>query len=114
MKPSRASKKINKTALSALRRQLRRLNDIYSWGEMSEQIYEGTVSRSVLHRIATDKRYTPADEQILTALDLYRKPNPYRILPRWFKRTPEALEYVNTKREQIRQMGRETRRAAKR
>jgi len=104
MRQSNTSPKLNKTALGALRRQLKRLHSLYSYREMSEQIYNSEVSHSVLQRLATDKGYTPADVNILQALDLIRKPNPYRVLPRWFKRTPEALEYFNRKRAQIRTM----------
>ena len=111
-----AQPRLNKTALRALRRQLKRLHDLYSYREMSEQIYSSEVSHSVLQRLATDKKYTPADVQIWQALDLVQKPNPYRVLPRWFKRTPEALEYFNTKRAQIRTMSdaaKEQRKAAR-
>ena len=92
---------INKTALSKLRVHLRRLHKIYSWRKMAADIYGGRVAHGVLQRLATDKDYTPTDEKILFELELIKKPNPYKSLPRWYKRTPEALEYFNTKRQQI-------------
>jgi hypothetical protein len=104
MKPTKDTPSLDKAALRALRVQLRRLHKLYSWREMARDIYGGDVSHSVLQRLATDGNYTPADEKILTALDLIKKPNPYRALPRWYKRTPEALEYFNGKREQIKSM----------
>ena len=108
-KPTNSPFTLNKAALRALRGQLKRLNKLYSWREMARDIYGDEVSHSVLQRLAKDREYTPADVKILTALDLLRKPNPYRALPRWFKRTPEALEYVNGKRAQTKGMADATR-----
>lgn len=104
MKPRNVPPAINKTALNALRVQLRRLNKLYSWRKMAGEIYNSEVSHSVLQRLATDKEYIPADAAILQALDLIKKPNPFRSLPRWYYRTPAALEYVQGKRAQIKGM----------
>ena len=104
MKPTNTPPRINKAALRALRGHLKRLNKIYSYRDMATEIYGDKVSHGVLQRLATDKKYTPANVKILQALEVIQKPNPYRILPRRFNRTPEALEWFNKKREQIRTM----------
>lgn len=82
---------------------------MYSWRKMAAEIYGGEVAHGVLQRIATDDDYIPADGKILRALDILKKPNPYRMLPRWFKRIPEALEYYEGKRARIRFLSQETR-----
>lgn len=71
---------------------------------MATEIYNEDVSHSVLQRLATDANYTPTDAKILQALDLIKKPNPYRGMPRWYVRSAAALEFYNRKREQIRCM----------
>lgn len=59
-----------------------------------------------LGRFINEKKYIPSSYEICKALDLLADPNPYRGLPKWYKRTAEALDFFNTKREQIKQMAR--------
>jgi hypothetical protein len=57
-----------------------------------------------LGRFINEKKYVPSSYEICKVLDLLADPNPYRSLPKWYKRTPEALRFFNTKRSQIKQM----------
>lgn len=50
------------------------------------------VTFQMLGRFISEKDYIPAGEQARTALDLYADISPYRVMPRWWNRTPEALK----------------------
>ena len=56
------------------------------------------ITRQQLGRFIKEKDYVPTEERICELLDLYADPNPYRILPRWWERTPEALAAFNKTR----------------
>lgn len=76
---------------------------------MAREDYPG-VKAGTLNRFAKSKgTWIPQGCEILTALGLVKEPNPFRVLPRWYERTPEALEYYQHKKEQARQMSRNTR-----
>jgi len=103
MKPSKA--KIRKA-----KSQLRRLHKVVkSYRVIARDYYGGEIKFGTLQRFVDDANYVPQDEKILNALGLITPPNPYRILPRWFHRIPEALKYFNDKREQIKLMSKNTR-----
>jgi hypothetical protein len=103
-------KKLSQAKIKTRKKQLRRLNEVEkSWRNVHHKYYP-EISYQVLNRFATDKTYVPADVKICDALDLYADPNPYRGLPKWYKRTPEALNFFNTKREQIKVMSDEAKR----
>lgn len=73
------------------------------------------IKPGTLNRFAKGKgEYIPVEDAILMALGLKKLRNPYAGLPKWFYRTPEALEYFQRKKEQIKQISNETREAAKR
>jgi hypothetical protein len=73
------------------------------------------IKPGTLNRFAKSKgNWIPTDCQILKALGLWKKRSPYAGLPRWFHRTPAALEYFQRKKAQIKKMSDETREAAKR
>lgn len=101
---------LKKTA--ALRRK--QIQNLYavvgSWRKLAADYFGGEIKHGTLQRFATDKDYIPADENILRALDLIEPPNPYRILPRWYKRIPQSLDYFNFIREQTAMMSAATRR----
>lgn len=98
---------MSKVLKKTVRERKRHLKNLYrvvgSWRRLAREYYSG-VSFQVLARFATEPEYVPTDEKLLMALDLITPPNPYRSLPRWYKRIPEALEYFNGKRAQIKDM----------
>jgi hypothetical protein len=61
-------------------------------------------SIQTLGRFVNEKDYVPANLEVCKALGIIAEPNPYRILPSWYNRTPEALAFFNRKREQIKEM----------
>jgi FMN phosphatase YigB (HAD superfamily) len=96
--------KLSQSKIKERKKQLRRLNGVIkSWRNIQRDYYP-EVSYQTLNRFATDKKYIPADVDTCKALDIFADVNPYRQLPKWYKRTPEALEYFNTKRAQIKMM----------
>jgi hypothetical protein len=105
--------RISKKKIKALRRELIRRHELYgSWRIMARELYKDEINFSTLQKFVT-KDFVPADERLLKVLGLITPPNPYRNLPRWYKRIPEALAFFNRKREQIREMSRETKRQTK-
>jgi len=98
-------KRLSVAKIKKRRVQLRLLYGLEkSWRKVQRDYYP-EVSFQTLQAFADRKRdYVPVNEKVREALDIFADPNPYRVLPRWFKRTPEALEYVNTKREQVKNM----------
>jgi hypothetical protein len=97
--------KVLKKTIVERKRQLRNLYKLVpSWRRISEEYYAGRVKHGVLNRFALHADYVPADPEIQQELGLIVPPNPYRALPRWYKRTPEALAYFDRKRAQIRTM----------
>lgn len=105
---------LKKTVLTR-KKQIRRLYEVVgSWRKMSQEYYGGRVKHGVLCRFATDADYVPSDETLLAELDLIEPPNPYRIMPRWFMRTPNALAWYNRKREQVKNLSETTRKTTRR
>lgn len=88
----------------------KRLNGAISAGhslrEMatSPHFYNGAVTFQTLGRFVNERDYVPANFETCKALDIIADLNPYRGLPKWYKRIPEALQFFNTKREQIQVM----------
>jgi hypothetical protein len=97
MKLSRAKIKLAKKNLRKLQR------DGYSLRQLVAKLGNKITFQS-LGRFINETEYVPANPLVCELLDLYADPNPYRGLPKWYKRTPEALDYFNTKRAQIKQM----------
>lgn len=101
---------LSKALVRKRKAELKRLHKIYSWRVISKDFYEGKIKFGTLERFATDLTYIPKDKILLDLLEVMKTPSPYRTLPKWFKRTPEALEYFNTKRSQIQALGNEAKR----
>lgn len=96
--------KLSRAKIALAKRNLRKLKkDGYSLRKIA-RILKDQISFQALGRFINEKEYIPKDENVCKLLDLYADPNPYRNLPKWYKRTPEALEYFNRKREQIKAM----------
>ena len=76
-----------------------------SWRDLSRDIFQEKIKHGVLHRFATKPGYIPADPEILEELGLIKKPNPYRPLPKYYKRTPQALAYYQHTADLIRKTG---------
>ena len=97
--------KLSKAKIKIAKKNLRKLqrDNGYSLRQLVGILGNGMTFQS-LGRFISEKDYVPKDEAVCKLLDLYADPNPYRSLPKWYKRTPEALAFFNTKRIQIKQM----------
>jgi hypothetical protein len=67
-------------------------------------ILKNKITFQSLGRFINERDYVPKDEGVCKLLDLYADPNPYRGLPKWYKRNDDALNFFNTKRAQIKKM----------
>lgn len=84
---------------------LRRRNKVLPWREMAIQDYRGQIHYAVLCKIAkTDGAYIPNDLQSQKLLGLIKERSPYSIMPRWWERTPQALEKFNHTRANVKEM----------
>jgi hypothetical protein len=106
--------KLSQVKIKARKKQLRLLNGIEQSWRVIQRDYYPEVTYQTLNRFANDKKYIPVDDDVRKALDLYADPNPYRGLPKWYKRIPAALEYFTTTRNAIKSMYAEARRQAMR
>lgn len=104
LRVKKQKQRLSQAKIKARKKQLRLLNGIERSWRIIQRDYYPEVTYQTLNRFATDKKYVPADDKVRAALDLYADPNPYRGLPRWFKRTPEALHYFQTVRAHIKGM----------
>lgn len=97
--------KLSKAKIRLAKKNLRELqkNHGYSLRQMA-LVLKNKITFQSLGRFISEKEYVPKDEDVCKLLDLYADPNLYRGLPKWYKRTPEALKFFNTKREQIQKM----------
>lgn len=77
--------------LKIKKRLLREHRFTRSWRELARSKYP-TVKFGTLQRFATDPGYIPTDDEILIALGLKKKRN-LAALPKYFERTPKALEW---------------------
>ena len=98
MKLSRAKIKVAKKKLRHLQNDMK-----YSLRQMAAILKNG-ISFQSLGRFINEKDYIPKDAEVCKLLDLYADLNPYRQLPKWYKRTQDALDFFNTKRDQIKTM----------
>lgn len=68
------------------------------------------IKAGTINRIANSKgEWLPKDEDILKALGLLKPRSLFAILPRWFKRTAENLQWFKSKRQQVKILYRNTR-----
>ena len=93
--------RLNKRKIKALKRELVRRNEqVGSWRILARELYRDEINHTTLSLFArTD--FVPSSEKLLNVLGLISPPSPYRAMPRWFNRTPKALEWFNRKRAQI-------------
>jgi hypothetical protein len=107
---SSTSIRISKAKIAKRKAQLKRLHKIYSWRKMAKHIFNDEIKFGTLERFVTDPDYVPQDVELLRVLDLITPPNPYRGMPRWWSRTPEALkEFMRTK-DNVKKLSDDTRR----
>lgn len=99
---------LSRTKIARRKKALRQLAKQLTLRAISA-LYGGDVSFQVIGRFIREKDYVPSAEnkKVCVALDLYLDDNPYRILPRWYKRIPAALQFYEAKRAQIKGMQRE-------
>lgn len=67
------------------------------------------VTYQTLGRFIAERNYIPSDDKVRTALDLYADPNPYRIMPSWWSRTPEALAQFQHIKANVKKLSDDTR-----
>lgn len=97
--------KLSKAKVRIAKKNLRELqrDKNLSLRQMAK-ILKNKITFQALGRFISEKDYIPKDEAVCKLLDLYADPNPYRGLPKWYKRNPAALNFFNEKRMQIKQM----------
>ncbi|SRR5258706_14171532 len=97
--------KLSKAKIKIAKKNLRKLqyDKNLSLRQMAA-ILKNKITFQSLGRFISEKNYIPKDEAVCKLLDLYADSNPYRSLPKWYNRTPAALNFFNTKREQIKEM----------
>lgn len=107
--------RVLKKTVAMRKKQIRNLYEVVgSWRTLAKEYFGNEIKHGTLQRFATDKNYIPADERLLRLLDLVEPPNPYRVLPRWYKRIPEALRYFDFVRSRTSELSTETRRSFRR
>lgn len=85
-----------------------------SWREIAFHVYNDKVNFATLNRIAKSKgKWLPKNEDILKTLGLIKPRNPFVILPKWFDRSDQALEWFKAKRQTIKEMSQESRMSLK-
>lgn len=100
-------KTVSKTRARKIANRLLRENKEKSWRDL-EKTYE--VAAGTLNRFAKSHgQWLPKDEVILKKLGLLIEPSPYRVMPRWWERTPEALQHFLHIRNRARTIADETR-----
>lgn len=99
--------RLSQAKIKALKKQLRgAIHAGHSLREMasSPHFYAGAITFQTLGRFVHEKEYVPANLETCKALDILADPNPYRGLPKWYKRSIPALQFFQQKREQIKRM----------
>lgn len=97
--------KLSKAKIQIAKKNLHKLQQEknLSLRQMAKAL-KNKITFQALGRFISEKNYIPKDEAVCKLLDLYADPNPYHGLPKWYNRTPEALNFFNEKRMQIKQM----------
>lgn len=99
--------RLSQVKIKALKIKLRNaVSNGHTLREMASSplFYNGAITFQTLGRFVNERGYVPASYEVCKALDILADPNPYRGLPKWYKRNVEALNFFNTKRAQIQQM----------
>ena len=100
-------KPVSRTRARKIANSLLRQNKEISWRALAKTY---GVAAGTLNRIANSHgEWLPKDETILCKLGLLTVRSPYAIMPRWWKRTPEALQHFKYIRDQARTIGNDTR-----
>ena len=100
-------KPVSKTRARKLANSLLRQSKEKSWRDLAKT---HDVTAGTLNRFANSHgEWLPKDEEILKKLGLLTVRSLYAIMPRWWKRTPEALEHFKHIRDQARGIANETR-----
>lgn len=100
--------KLSKAKIKIAKKNLRKLQQDRSLSlRQMAAILKNKITFQSLGRFISERDYIPKDEATCKLLDLYADLNPYRGLPKWYKRTPAALSFFNGKREQIQKMNNE-------
>jgi len=106
------TQRLSQAKIKERKKQLRLLNGIEKSWRVIQRDYYPEVTYQTLNRFSNDKKYVPVDEDVRKALDLYADPSPYRSLPKWYNRTPEALAFFQGMRVKIKGMYDEARKQA--
>lgn len=94
-------------ALKLANTLLRQNRDGMSWRTLAR--HYGVVA-GTLNRIANSRgEWLPKDTEILKKLGLVTERSPYAIMPRWWERTPGALEKFKATREKVKKLSDDTR-----
>lgn len=103
--------KLSQAKIKLAKKNLRKLQQDhgYTLRQMAAK-FGNDISFQSLGRFINEKNYIPKDEKVCRLLDLYADPNPFRGLPKWYKRTQDALNFFNEKRKQIKRMSDEAKR----
>ncbi len=102
-------KPVSKTRARKIANSLLRQNKKSSWRDLAKTY---GVAAGTLNRFAKSHgEWLPKDENILQKLGLITVRSPYAIMPRWWERTPEALQRFKYVRDQARIIANETRAA---
>ena len=107
-KARRTIKLVNKTLIKQRKKAIKNLYEqmpVPSWRVLAREIFQDKIKHGVLNKFAMKPHYVPADPEILEELGLIKKPNPYRPLPKYYKRTPQALAYYQHTADLIRRTG---------
>lgn len=100
-------KPVSKTRARKIAKSLLRQNKLLTWRDLE---FLTGVKAGTLNRIANSHgEWLPKDEGILAKLQLLTVRSPYAIMPRWWERTPEALQRFKYIRDQARIIANETR-----
>jgi hypothetical protein len=112
VRDGKAQYRLSQAKIKALKKKLRlAISAGHTLREMasSPHFYNGSITFQTLGRFVHEKNYVPASIETCRVLDIIADPNPYRSMPRYFQRTPEALTWFLHKRELVKGIADETR-----
>ena len=98
-----SSSKAKKKALELLRENQAGA----SWRELGDK---HGVNYATLNRFANSRgKWLPKDTEILKRLGLVTERSPYASMPRWWERTPQALEKFKAMKARVKKLSDDTR-----
>jgi hypothetical protein len=107
VRDGKAQYRLSQAKIKSLKRKLKlAIRAGHTLREMADSphFYNGAITFQTLGRFIHERDYIPAKYETCKTLDILADANPYRILPRWYYRTPEALAYFNGIRLKIKTM----------